>query len=118
MGGAMKIWIKLLVGSLIGLAGRVSSSPCQAQGFFDSLSGLLIGIGRYVLFPFIFFSLGIGTSELRQEKRLVRVYLSAFKYLAARRGAPDRHRHPVRSRLPPRADPHHDDRGGEGIHRR
>jgi aerobic C4-dicarboxylate transport protein len=77
----MKIWIKLLVGSLVGLAAGFFI-PVQAQGFFDSLTGLLIGIGRYALFPFIFFSLGIGTSELRQEKRLVRVYLSAFKYLA------------------------------------
>ena len=61
----MKIWIKLLIGSLIGLVAGFLI-PVSAQGFFDSLSGLLIGIGRYVLFPFIFFSLGIGTSELRQ----------------------------------------------------
>jgi Na+/H+-dicarboxylate symporter len=72
----MKIWIKILVGSIIGLAAGFFI-PVQAQAFFDSLSSLLIGVGRYVLFPFIFFSLGIGTSELRQEKRLVRVYLSA-----------------------------------------
>jgi Na+/H+-dicarboxylate symporter len=77
----MKIWIKLLVGSVIGVLAGIFI-PAQAQGFFDSLSGLLIGIGRYVLFPFVFFSLGIGTSELRQEKRLVRVYLSGLKYLA------------------------------------
>lgn len=76
----MKIWIKLLIGSVIGLVVGFFI-PVQAQGFFDSLTGLLIGIGRYALFPFIFFSLGIGTSELRQEKRLARVYLSAFKYL-------------------------------------
>src|SRR5208337_2618460 len=76
----MKICIKLLIGSLIGLAAGFFI-PVQAQGFFDSLSGLLLGIGRYVLFPFMFFSLGIGTAELVQEKRLMRVYLSAFKYL-------------------------------------
>jgi Na+/H+-dicarboxylate symporter len=77
----MKIWIKLLVGSLVGLVIGFFI-PVQAQGFFDSLTAILIGIGRYAIFPFIFFSLGIGTSELRQEKRLARVYLSAFKYLA------------------------------------
>src|SRR5208283_5480380 len=76
----MKIWIKLLIGSLIGLAAGFFI-PVQAQAFFDSVSSLLIGIGRYALFPFIFFSLGIGTSELRQEKRLLRVYFSIFKYL-------------------------------------
>ena len=81
----MKIWIKLLVGSVIGIVlGFVI--PVQAQQFFDSLSGVLIGVGRYVLFPFIFFSLGMGTSELRQEKRLGRVYLSSLKYLALSAG--------------------------------
>jgi aerobic C4-dicarboxylate transport protein len=81
----MKIWIKLLIGSLIGLAAGFFI-PVQAQGFFDSVSSLLIGIGRYALFPFIFFSLGIGTSELRQEKRLLRVYFSVFKYLVLASG--------------------------------
>ena len=81
----MKIWIKLLIGSLIGLAAGFFV-PVQAQGLFDSLSSLLIGIGRYALFPFIFFSLGIGTSELRQEKRLLRVYFSVFKYMVLAAG--------------------------------
>ncbi|HTO24140.1 MAG TPA: cation:dicarboxylase symporter family transporter, partial [Spirochaetia bacterium] len=81
----MKIWIKLLIGSLVGLAAGFFI-PVQAQGFFDSLSGLLVGIGRYALFPFIFFSLGIGTSELRQEKRLLRVYWSVFKYMVLAAG--------------------------------
>ena len=76
----MKIWIKLLVGSAIGIIAGIFI-PEQVQGFLDSLAGLLVGIGRYVLFPFVFFSLGIGTSELRQEKRLARVYLSSLKYL-------------------------------------
>ena len=40
----MKIWIKLLIGSLIGLAAGLFI-PVQSQGFFDSLSSLLIGIG-------------------------------------------------------------------------
>ncbi|MGA2378638.1 MAG: cation:dicarboxylase symporter family transporter [Spirochaetia bacterium] len=81
----MKIWIKLLIGSLIGLAAGFFI-PVQAQGVFDSVSSFLIGIGRYALFPFIFFSLGIGTSELRQEKRLLRVYFSIFKYLVLSAG--------------------------------
>jgi aerobic C4-dicarboxylate transport protein len=77
----MKIWIKLLVGSVVGVAAGIFI-PAQVQGFLDSLAGLLVGVGRYVIFPFVFFSLGIGTSELRQEKRLLRVYLSGLKYLA------------------------------------
>jgi Na+/H+-dicarboxylate symporter len=85
LGGGMKIWIKLLIGSLIGLAAGFFI-PIQAQGLFDSISSFLVGIGRYALFPFIFFSLGIGTSELRQEKRLLRVYFSILKYLVLSAG--------------------------------
>ena len=77
----MKIWIKFLIGTLLGLVVGLFL-PVSAQGFFDRLSDLLLGVGRYVIFPLIFFSLGIGTSELRQEKRLLRVYTSALKYLA------------------------------------
>ena len=81
----MKIWIKLLVGSVIGVIAGIFI-PAQVQGFLDSLTGLLVSVGRYVLFPFVFFSLGIGTSELRQEKRLLRVYLSGLKYLVLAAG--------------------------------
>jgi aerobic C4-dicarboxylate transport protein len=77
----MKIWIKLLVGSLVGLVAGLLI-PQAADAALASISSFLIGIGRYVIFPFVFFSLGIGTSELRQERRLGRVYLSSFKYLA------------------------------------
>ena len=81
----MKIWIKLLVGAALGLV-LGFFIPVTAQPFFDSLTGLLIQVGRYVLFPLVFFSLGTGASELRQEKRLGRVYLSALKYLALAAG--------------------------------
>ena len=81
----MKIWIKLLVGAALGLV-LGFFIPVTAQPFFDNLTGLLLQVGRYVLFPLVFFSLGIGASELRQEKRLGRVYLSALKYLALAAG--------------------------------
>jgi Na+/H+-dicarboxylate symporter len=77
----MKIWIKLLIGSAVGMiAGFLI--PQSAQGILDSISSFLIGAGRYVIFPFVFFSLGIGTAELRQERRLARVYFSTLKYIA------------------------------------
>lgn len=76
----MKIWIKLFVGAIVGVVlGLVI--PQTAQGVLDSISSLMIGIGRYAVFPLVFFSLGIGTTELKQEHRLLRVYLSGFKYL-------------------------------------
>lgn len=81
----MKIWIKLLVGSILGALLGIFL-PSSLQGALDSLAGLMVNVGRYALFPMVFFSLGIGTSELRQEKKLARVYLSLFKYLALSAG--------------------------------
>jgi aerobic C4-dicarboxylate transport protein len=77
----MKVWIKLLVGSLAGIAIGLFV-PDTVRSVVDSISSFVLGIGRYVVFPLVFFSLGIGTSELRQERRLVRVYASSLKYLA------------------------------------
>jgi aerobic C4-dicarboxylate transport protein len=76
----MKIWIKILAGSIVGIIAGIFI-PQTAQGALDSISSLLMSIGRYAIFPLVFFSLGIGTAELRQERRVVRVYFSAFKYL-------------------------------------
>jgi len=81
----MKIWIKLLVGSVVGVLLGIFL-PFSLQGPLESLARLMVNVGRYALFPMVFFSLGIGTSELRQEKKLVRVYLSLFKYLALSTG--------------------------------
>jgi len=77
----MKVWIKLLVGSIIGVAAGLFI-PDTVSSIVSSISSFVVGIGRYVVFALVFFSLGIGTSELRQERRLVRVYASALKYLA------------------------------------
>ncbi len=77
----MKIWIKLLVGTILGVIAGFFI-PDSVGGIMQSISGFVTGVGRYVIFPLVFFSLGIGTSELRQERRIVRVYLSVFKYLA------------------------------------
>ena len=71
----MKIWIKILVGSLLGiLLGALLPAGPQAMEFFSFLSRLVIQIGRYVLFPLVFFSLAVGTFELKRERRLLATY--------------------------------------------
>jgi Na+/H+-dicarboxylate symporter len=77
----MKNWIKLLLAAVIGIVLGIVL-PVAAQGILDSISDVLVGIGRYAIFPLVFFSLGIGVSDLRQDKRLLRVYASTLKYLA------------------------------------
>jgi Na+/H+-dicarboxylate symporter len=79
----MKLWIKLLLGSIIGLLLglllpiRDGSTP----EIFSYLKELMIRFGRYGIFPLLFFSLGYGTYELRQEKKLFRVYARTLIYL-------------------------------------
>jgi len=78
----MKIWIKVIVSAVIGaLFGIILPfDSVQVQEFFSFLVELFSGMGRYVLYPLIFFSLAYGTFELKQEKRILAVYGKAFLY--------------------------------------
>ncbi len=79
----MKIWIKLLLGSIIGILLGVFLSfetPKQSETL-SYLINLVIHVGRYFLFGLVFFSLAIGTHELREEKKVLRVYGRTFAYM-------------------------------------
>ncbi len=79
----MKIWIKLLIGSIIGvfLVFFLPSQGIEAEDIFSFLYTLIINIGRYALFPMVFFALALGTYELRVDRRLIRTYLRLFLFL-------------------------------------
>jgi Na+/H+-dicarboxylate symporter len=78
----MKIWLKLLIGSLVGL-GLALLLPATTGiiSVFDFLSTLFVRIGRFVVFPLVFFSLCIGTYELTREKRALAVYGKSLLFL-------------------------------------
>lgn len=79
----MKIWIKLLIGTIIGvLLGFFL--PIAGEGQNETLSflvTLVLHIGRYTIFGLIFFSVVIGTYELKQEKQLLKVYSRILLYM-------------------------------------
>jgi aerobic C4-dicarboxylate transport protein len=78
----VKIWIKLLIGSIIGvLLGVFVPASGRSMEVFSYLSRLLIQVGRYVVFPLVFFSVMAGTYELRREKRMLPVYGRIVLYL-------------------------------------
>lgn len=79
----MKIWIKLLIGVGIGiiLGFTLSTEGTGNEELFSFLWELVINIGRYGIFPLIFFGLTIGTHELREEKRVFKTYLRIILYL-------------------------------------
>jgi len=78
----MKIWIKLLIGIILGLIiAIVLPSKQDAAIHLNNISEILIQIGRYAIFPLVFFSLTIGTYELKLDKRVFRVYGRMFLYM-------------------------------------
>ena len=76
----MKIWLKFLIGSLLGiLAGFLFPSNNQnILGALAWVERLAIGIGRYALVPMIFFSITIAVYELRQDGQFWRLVLHTF----------------------------------------
>lgn len=78
----MKIWLKLLIGSLVGvLLAVILPATTGVLSVFDFLSTLFVRIGRYIVFPMVFFSLCIGTYELTREKRFFAVYRKSVLFV-------------------------------------
>jgi aerobic C4-dicarboxylate transport protein len=78
----MKIWIKILIGIVLGLVlGALLPDSDGNLELMGLLSDIFIRIGRYLVFPLAFFSLILGTFELKREKKLLRVYGRSLLYL-------------------------------------
>ncbi|MBN2509345.1 MAG: dicarboxylate/amino acid:cation symporter [Spirochaetales bacterium] len=77
----MKIWIKLVLGIAIGtLTGFLIPQFKETVGFWAELIG---NIGRYGLFPLVFFSVPLAILELRKEKQILKYFGLSMLYLAA-----------------------------------
>jgi Na+/H+-dicarboxylate symporter len=76
----MKVWIKLLIGSLLGiLAGFIL--PADSPSLVTALAWLemlAIRIGRYAVVPIIFFSLTVAVYELRQDGQFWPLVFKSF----------------------------------------
>ena len=79
----MKIWIRLVLGVALGVLLSFSFPAGQEHimVLFSTASSFIIHMGRYVVFPLVFFSLAIGTFRLRQEKRILSIYARTGIYL-------------------------------------
>jgi Na+/H+-dicarboxylate symporter len=81
----MKVWIKLLLGTLAGiLAAQFLPADNQninaALGWLEELS---LRIGRYAVVPLLVFSFSIAVHELRQEGRFWSMVFRSFIFIAA-----------------------------------
>jgi len=73
----MKVWLKYLLGIIIGITLGTFISPenIAIGNLLEFLSKLTINIGRYTVFPIVFFGIGYGTFKLKQEKKTGHIYL-------------------------------------------
>ncbi len=78
----MKVWLKLLIGIILGiLLGSLLPLHSQSHRVFEYLAGLCIHIGRFMIFPLVFFSVLMGTYELKRDRKLFSVYWKIFVFL-------------------------------------
>ncbi|UTC63832.1 dicarboxylate/amino acid:cation symporter [Treponema sp. OMZ 788] len=83
----MKIWIKYLIGSALGIVIAVLAS--SDSEFFnaavDFTSNIAIQFGRYSLYPVLFFGFTVSISKLRESRSLLRlsIYIALFIILSS-----------------------------------
>jgi Na+/H+-dicarboxylate symporter len=85
----MKVWVKLLIGSLVGLAAGMFL-PLENQAVNGALVWLekfALGLGRYVVIPLLVFSLTIAVYELRQDGQFWPLLLRNFLVILGITGA-------------------------------
>lgn len=79
----MRIWFGLLLGTAAGIVlGLVlPSSGGDTLGVFSDIAQFIINIGRYVVFPLIFFSAALGIYELWIENKLHKLGLVSLAFV-------------------------------------
>lgn len=78
----MKIWIKLVVGIIIG--GTLGYLlPESGESVLSYISTVVVNIGRYAVFPLVLFGTTAGVFELRRDKKTLRVLIRTIVYMAA-----------------------------------
>lgn len=78
----MKLWISSVLAILAGtLAALFIPFGETGQGILIKYSDLAINIGRYIVFPLVFFSLSIAVCKLRRENHLARTTFFSFIYI-------------------------------------
>jgi Na+/H+-dicarboxylate symporter len=79
----MKVWVKLLIGSAMGLllGFLLPYDNTVVSGAFSYLAKLAVSAGRYTAAPLIIFSLTIAIYELRQDNRFWRLVFRTMAFI-------------------------------------
>ena len=77
----MKIWIKYLLGAVLGAFLGVSCKEFfSLPEVFETGHKIVLCIGKYTFFPMILFSVAFSVSKLMSEKRLLRIFLKSAAF--------------------------------------
>jgi Na+/H+-dicarboxylate symporter len=81
----MKIWLKYLIGIVVGLilALVFPTETAQEQAAMNFVTELVVRFGRYTLLPVLFFSVAMSFFKLRDEKLLARTAAWTFGVIVA-----------------------------------
>ena len=83
----MKIWIKYLIGSVLGIiiAAISSSDSAFLNAAVDFAANIAIQFGRYSLYPVLFFGFTVSISKLRESRSLLKlsIYIAVFIILSS-----------------------------------
>jgi len=80
----MKVWIKLLIGAIIGITiGFLLPGNESVFAALQWLEKLAIGIGRYAVIPVLVFALTISVYELRSDNQFWPMLLKNFLFIIA-----------------------------------
>jgi len=80
----MKVWVKLLIGSILGMTiGFLLPESQRIISVLSWLEKLALGIGRYAVVPVLFFSLTIAVYELRMDEQFWSMVFKNFLLIIA-----------------------------------
>ena len=81
---AMKIWIKYLIGCVLGVLAGIflPSENAMIQKIVSVLTDFCIHFGRWTLIPMLFFSMAISICNLREEHKINKILLQTFISIA------------------------------------
>ncbi len=79
----MKVWLKILLGVALGLGlGLLLPLPSRAESsLLLQINDFILSLGRYALFPLVFFSTAVSLNELHREKKLWSVLSRSLAYI-------------------------------------
>ena len=78
----MKLWISSVLAIIVGtLAALFIPFGESGQALLLKYSELALNIGRYIIFPLVFFSLAIAVCKLRREQKLLKTMLFLVAYI-------------------------------------